>query len=98
MQIGPPRERHPPLQQAAASDIRSARTTPTEPLAAADGYWQRGPRTLFMTPTTVKVVAVTRLRNPKPVNEIPTPTRQLAATQAPMCGSCGGVARAQLSP
>ena len=37
-------------------------------------------RTLFITPTTVNVVAVTKLRKPKPVKEIPTPTTQLAAT------------------
>jgi len=29
---------------------------------------------LFMTPTTVKLVALTRFRKPKPVKEIPSPT------------------------
>lgn len=36
-------------------------------------------------PTTVKVVAVTRLRNPNPVNDIPRPITQDADTAKAAC-------------
>lgn len=44
--------------------------------------------TLFITPTTVNVVAVTKFRKPKPVKEIPTPTTQLAMTILATRGFC----------